>query len=358
MTTNHKYYLDLAFKLAETNLGKTKLNPSVGTIVVKNNTVISSGVTSVNGRPHAEYNALNKVSNLNGSTLYTTLEPCTHFGLTPPCTNIIIKKKIKKVFYGSDDPDVRTFKKAKNMLKKNKIKTKLIRSSNYKNFYRSYLFNKKFKLPFISSKIAISKDYYTISKKSKRITNKNSEIITHLLRSKNDCIFSTSKSINKDNSLLNCRIPGLNQFKPDLFIIDLNLKLKKNLQIYGTINKRKSFIITAKNNKEKINFFKKQGFKIIFLKSLISKNDFKDMFKIVYQMGYSRIFFETGLTFLNSLLSYKLLNNLYIFQSNVILNKNGLNNTTSKYLKKIKLNKKIKINLNNDSLYKKEFNYV
>jgi len=82
------------------------------------------------------------------------------------------------------------------------------------------------------------------------------------------------------------------------------------------------------------------------------------MFKIVYQMGYSRIFFETGLTFLNSLLSYKLLNNLYIFQSNVILNKNGLNNTTSKYLKKIKLNKKIKINLNNDSLYKKEFNYV
>ena len=93
MTTNHKYYLDLAFKLAETNLGKTKLNPSVGTIVVKNNTVISSGVTSVNGRPHAEYNALNKVSNLNGSTLYTTLEPCTHFGLTPPCTNIIIKKK-------------------------------------------------------------------------------------------------------------------------------------------------------------------------------------------------------------------------------------------------------------------------
>ena len=60
MTTNHKYYLDLAFQIAEKNLGKTKLNPSVGTVIVKNNSVISSGVTSINGRPHAEFNALKK----------------------------------------------------------------------------------------------------------------------------------------------------------------------------------------------------------------------------------------------------------------------------------------------------------
>ena len=66
MTTNHKYYLDLAFKIAETNLGKTKLNPSVGTVIVKDNTVISSGVTSYNGRPHAEYNALQSKKNSKG----------------------------------------------------------------------------------------------------------------------------------------------------------------------------------------------------------------------------------------------------------------------------------------------------
>jgi len=93
MTTNHKYYLELAFEIAKTNLGKTKLNPSVGTVIVKNNTVISSGKTSLNGRPHAEYNALKKKNNYKGANLYTTLEPCTHFGLTPPCVNIIEKKK-------------------------------------------------------------------------------------------------------------------------------------------------------------------------------------------------------------------------------------------------------------------------
>ena len=93
MTSNHNFYLNLAFQLAEKNLGKTKLNPSVGSIVVKNGSVISSGVTSINGRPHSEYNALNKVKNCSGASLYTTLEPCAHYGKTPPCVNIIIKKK-------------------------------------------------------------------------------------------------------------------------------------------------------------------------------------------------------------------------------------------------------------------------
>ena len=99
MTINHNYYLDLAFQLAEKNLGQTGLNPSVGCVVVKNNTVISNCVTSKNGRPHSEFNALNKINNSAGSTLYITLEPCSHFGKTPPCVNIIINKKVKKVNY-------------------------------------------------------------------------------------------------------------------------------------------------------------------------------------------------------------------------------------------------------------------
>ena len=98
MTKNHNYYLDLAFHLAERNLGKTKLNPSVGTIVVKNDAIISSAVTSYKGRPHSEFNALNNLKDCAGASLYTTLEPCTHYGETPPCVNIIIKKKNQKSF--------------------------------------------------------------------------------------------------------------------------------------------------------------------------------------------------------------------------------------------------------------------
>jgi diaminohydroxyphosphoribosylaminopyrimidine deaminase/5-amino-6-(5-phosphoribosylamino)uracil reductase len=355
MTRNHKFYLDLAFRQAEKNLGKTKSNPSVGTVVVKNNSVISIGVTSVNGRPHAEYNALKNEKNLFGADLYTTLEPCTHYGLTPPCVNMIIKKKIKNVYYAFDDPDPRSNKKAKKVLKKKKINAKLIKIENFKNFYSSYFFNKKFKLPFISAKIALSNDYYSINKKHKWITNDKSRKITHLLRSRNDCIFSTSKSLNKDNSLLNCRVDGLDNHNPDLFIIDVHLKLKKNLSIINMAKTRKTFLITKKENQKKIGFFKKKGFKFIFIESLNTKDDFKIMFHYINRLGYYRAFFETGLTFLNSLINFKLVNNLFVFQNKKNLKRYGSNNTSSNYLKKIKLYKKKNVNLNDDNFYKIEF---
>ena len=99
MTRNHNYYLELAYQLAEKNLGKTGLNPSVGAVVVKDDFVISSGVTSYRGRPHAEFNALKSKKDFNNSDLYVTMEPCTHYGVTPPCTNLISKKGIKRVFF-------------------------------------------------------------------------------------------------------------------------------------------------------------------------------------------------------------------------------------------------------------------
>ena len=86
MKTNHNLYLKLALNLAKINLGKTNSNPSVGCVVVKNNSVISSGCTSKNGRPHAELNALRLGKNHKNSNLYVTMEPCTHYGKSPPCT--------------------------------------------------------------------------------------------------------------------------------------------------------------------------------------------------------------------------------------------------------------------------------
>ena len=354
MTTNHNYYLNLAFQLAERNLGQTKLNPSVGTVIVKNGIVISSGVTSLNGRPHSEFNALKNLKSCSGATLYTTLEPCTHYGRTPPCVDVILKKKIKKVYYAFEDPDLRTFKKAKKFLKSKGVQTKLIRSKKYSKFYKSYFHNKKFSLPYIAAKIALSKDFFSINKKNKWITNQTSRKIVHLFRNKYDCILSTSKSINKDNSLLNCRIDGLNNNKPDLFIIDLNLKLKKKLLLNNLITKRKTFIVTNRNNKKKIPIYKKLGYKIIFVNRLKNKKDFKLLSNKIYKKGYSRVLIESGLTFLNFLLNFHLINVLYIFKSNNKLSKNGKNNDTTANLKKIST-KLIQINLNGDKLLKKEF---
>ena len=135
--------------------------------------------------------------------------------------------------------------------------------SKYKNFYKSYFLNKTKNFPLIDAKIAISKDFFTINKKSKWITNFRSRQVAHLIRSKYDCIVSTSYSINKDNSLLNCRIKGLNNNKPDLIRKDRNIKIKKNLKLFNLSGQRKTYLITLSDNKKKISFLKKKKIKIV-----------------------------------------------------------------------------------------------
>ncbi len=351
MKINRNFYSKLAFRLAEINLGKTHKNPSVGCIVVKDNSVISSAVTSIGGRPHAEFNALNKKVNFNGSQMYLTLEPCTHYGQTPPCTNLIKKKKIKKVYFSFYDPDERTNKKAKKILKKKIIKINNI-DNDYSDFYRSYIINKKNKFPLIDAKIALSNDFFTINKKSKWITNYRSKKVAHLIRSKYDCVISTSESINKDNSLLNCRIEGLDNDKPDLIIIDRNLQLKNKLSLFDLPKKRKIFIFTTSSNKKKISLLKKKGVRVIKIDSLISKNDFFKLFKKILTISNGRVLIETGLIFLNELFKFKLIDNLYIFKTNEKLGNKGYNNTNIDFIRKIKLNNCIKVNLGDDKLYK------
>ena len=351
MKQNHNFFSNLAFNIAESNVGKTNKNPSVGCVIVKNNSVISSGVTSIKGRPHAEYNALSKNLNFKDAYMYVTLEPCTHHGITPPCTNLIKKKRVKKVYYCFEDPDIRTYKKAKIVLNNRIKKIKKIDDRN-KDFYKSYFFNKKYKLPFIDAKIAISKDFSTISKKNKWITNSRSRKVSHLIRSKYDCIISTSASINKDNSLLNCRIKGLNNFKPDLVIIDRKLRLKKNLALYSLAKKRKTYLLTTSNNSKQTSFLKKRNIKIIKLNSLLTKDDFFNLFRKLFQLGKRRILIESGLIFLNQLLKMNFINNLYIFKSNTKLRSNGFNNSKKNLIKNLKILKQVNVNLNNDKLLK------
>ena len=98
--SKHSFFMELALRQAHKTLGNTKENPAVGCVITKDNCVISAGYTSINGRPHAEQNAINfsKV-NINKSELYVTLEPCSHYGKTPPCVKSIINSNIKKVFF-------------------------------------------------------------------------------------------------------------------------------------------------------------------------------------------------------------------------------------------------------------------
>ena len=209
-----KFYMEIALKLANSRLGLTGSNPSVGCVIVKNDKIISIGQTSYNGRPHAEFNAIkNCIDKLNGSKMYVTLEPCCHHGLTPPCTDIIIKSKISEVIYSVADIDKRVRNKSLKVLKLNNIKVKKgLLQDKINNFYSTYFFNRKNELPYVTGKIAVSKNNLIYSKLNKKITNVHSDKFTHLLRYKNDAIMVSYKTLNKDNSKLNCRIKEFGKY--------------------------------------------------------------------------------------------------------------------------------------------------
>ena len=357
LNSKHLENLNLAFELAKINLGSTSENPSVGCVVERNGSIISSGYTSLNGRPHAEFNALKRKINFKNANIYTTLEPCSHYGKTPPCTNIIKKKGIKRVIYSIDDFDSRSKNKCKKSLAKKKITVnKYFLKKKGLQFYESYYKYKNNRLPIIDAKLGLSKDYYTNNKKTRWITNERSRKLVHLLRTNYNALLSTSKSLNDDNSLLNCRINGLKHKSPDIVIIDRNLIIKKKLNIFKIKGKRKIYLYTSNNNKKKIEWLRRKKVRVILINKMNSKEDFYRVFETFQKLRISRVFVETGLTFTNFLLKNKFINNIYIFKTNKNLRKNGFNNSSNKLLKKIKLKNRLKVFLENDNAYLERLN--
>ncbi len=352
---NHHYFMKLALLQANKNLGNTRENPSVGCIITNDNNVISAGSTSINGRPHAEYNAIKFLNQkFNNKKLYVTLEPCAHFGKTPPCVNLIMKSKFKEVFFSINDLDKRSFNKSSSILRKKGIKVnKGICFKEVNNFYRSYKKAKENILPFVTVKLAVSKDFFMVNKEKKWITNEYSRSRAHIIRSEHDCIMTSAKTLIKDNSRLTCRINGLENTSPTRIILDRKLNSPLNLKIFKYASKIRTIIFHNDYNKRKIKLFKKN--KVETYKVQLDKNnnlDLSAVLKKVKKMGFHRILLEAGPSLSKSFIIQNLADDLRIFISKDKIGKSGIFNIKNFLSKKLKNKKKNteKLNLFGDSL--------
>ena len=331
-----KQNMRFAINLAKNQNGLTGTNPSVGCVVVKNKKIISYGVTNLNGRPHAETVALNRCrGNSSNSLIYVTLEPCSHDGKTPPCTNAIINSKAKKVYYSVEDSDLRSFNNSKKILNSKKISTKSgLLKYETKKLYKNYNYVRKNKMPYVTGKLACSSNFF-ILKNSKLITNDHSRKVSHLLRYQNQGILTSYKTINSDNPKLNCRIQGLDKFSPTRLIIDRDLKIKINSFIVSSSIKYNTIIFHRSNNSTKINNLKYKKVKLIYADlNKYGHIDLKSIFKKIYDLGIHNILVECGSILTNSILKEKLFNEFYLFKSNnKIIGKDRLNvKNINKYL--------------------------
>ena len=351
-TKKDKYFMNIAINLAYSHKGYTGSNPSVGCVVVKNNNIVSYGVTSYFGRPHAEINALSNNNKIKNSTVYLTLEPCVHFGKTAPCTSALIKSQVKKVIYSLEDTDPRTSNKSKKILNQNNIivKSGLLQNKS-KKLYESYNYSKKINFPYLTAKLACSKKLKIFNDKS-HISNIYSNQVAHILRSRNQGILTTYKTINIDNPKLSCRIYGQEKFSPIKIIIDKELKIKK--KSYVISNSDQTIIFHSSKNKSKLNFLKSSNVKTYFIKK--DKDNllnFLDILKKIYKLGITSVLIESGPIFLSHLLKLDIINEFYLFKSDIKISKIkaiNVNNIIKLLEDSYKFTKKVNTYLDKDTL--------
>ena len=346
---HRKYFSELAVSLAKINMYITGENPSVGCVVTNfSNEILSTGCTSARGRPHAEYNALVKLDNKSKKRVFVTLEPCNHFGKTPPCTSIIKKKNVKEVYCASEDHNPIVKNKGFNFLNKNKILVVRKKITNQK-LNNKYTYSVTTKKPYVTAKLALTKNFSTIWKGKKYFTNSDSLKFSHLLRYTNDSILVGKNTFLKDFPKLNCRLPGLFQFTPKIFIINGNLTIKpKHLRLYT----KKTTIFHSCEDTKKISKYKKCFHleKIKTTSGIISPNE---ILSRIYSLGSRRLLVEGGLKTLKLFEKSNLVNKYLLIRSN--LNAPKVLSSAKSLIWSLCANNlsrsKVDINLSNDELF-------
>lgn len=210
----HEFYIKRCLQIAKNGLGTTRPNPMVGAVVVFENQIIGEGFTSPYGGGHAEVNAISSVKNkslLNKSTLYVTLEPCSHFGKTPPCSDLIVEHKIPEVIIGciDDNPEVSGKGIAKLESSGCKVTVGVLEAeckTHHKRFFTFY--NKK--RPYIILKWAETQDGFIapVSRDERKpvwITNAYSRQLVHKWRSEEQAILVGTNTVKEDNPSLTVR---------------------------------------------------------------------------------------------------------------------------------------------------------
>ena len=238
--SNHEIYIKRCLEIAKNGLGSTRPNPMVGSVVVHNNTIIGEGFTSPYGGNHAEVNAIDSVTDkslLKDAILYVTLEPCSHFGKTPPCSDLIIKNKIPNVVIGCIDDNEKVAGKGIEKLKKNGVNVILgvLENDCKMHHKRFFTFHNK-KRPYIILKWAETTDGFIapeVKEETKPIwiTNEFSRQLVHKWRTEEQAILVGTNTVLKDNPILTVRDwKGQN---PIRVVLDRKNKLSKEFNVFN-----------------------------------------------------------------------------------------------------------------------------
>lgn len=290
--SKHEIFMKQAIALAEKGRGRVSPNPLAGSLIVKNGKVLAKGFHSAYGKAHAEVEALKNINQRLKATLYVTLEPCAHYGKTPPCLDLIKEyKNLEHIVIGSKDPNPRVNGKSMRELKKSGFKvTSGILSNEVKKQNESYFHYMATKKPFVTLKAAVTLDgkIATQSGESKWITSASSRNLAQKLRTEHDAIMVGIGTVLADDPLLIPRRVKGDSFRPPVrIIIDPKLKTPLESKIIKTAKACPTIVVCSRlSNISKQQKLEKLSVKVI---TLPEKNQRFSMQKLMDDLGRRNI---------------------------------------------------------------------
>lgn len=288
--------MEKALELAVMGIGKVNPNPLVGAVIVKNGEIIGEGYHECYGDAHAERNAVkNAVESLEGSTIYVTLEPCTHYGKTPPCVDLIIEKKFKRVVIGMLDPNELVSGKSIKKLKEHGIEVEVgVKEEECKKLNEIFIKYITTKIPFVVLKSGMSLDgkIATYSGESKWITSKESREDAQNLRNRLSSIMLGVNTVIADDPELTCRINS--EKKLIRIVLDTNLRIPLDSKLIKNNDKLTIVATTLSSSEEKKQVLRGLGVGVIEVSEKNNRVNLKELVKILGQEGIDSILIEGG----------------------------------------------------------------
>ncbi len=317
-------YLKRALELAKEGAGFVSPNPMVGAVIVKNGKIIGEGRHKFFGGKHAEIDAFENCSeNPEGADLYVNLEPCSHYGKTPPCAEAIINKKIARVIIGTSDPNPLVSGKGISMMTEAGIAVffGFLQQECYdlNKFFFKHIQERK---PYITLKAAQTLDGFIAEKNgnSKWISSEESRRRVHKMRSEYDAVLVGKNTIIADNPSLTVRMcEGRNPYR---IAVDRNLVLSTEYSLFNE-NTDGKFIILASikfcDDKEITEKYKTLGVKIVFVKEGTKGLDLEDALSKLADLGITSVLIEGGSEIFRSFYESRLFDEIVIFQSPILI---------------------------------------
>jgi diaminohydroxyphosphoribosylaminopyrimidine deaminase/5-amino-6-(5-phosphoribosylamino)uracil reductase len=312
-----EHWMKRALRLAEKGRGRTSPNPMVGAVLVKEGKIVSEGYHARAGEPHAEMVALQKAGrNAHGATLYLNLEPCIHYGKTPPCAPAVIESGVKSVVAGMEDPNPLVKGRGIEALKRAGIDVRLgiLEEECWRlnEAFCKYIVKKE---PFVILKIAATLDgkISTRDGESQWISGKASRHFVHRLRDQVDGVVVGIGTVLKDDPLLTARIKGGRD--PYRIVFDTRLRIPENAKVINISPTRTIIATTELGPRDKVEVLEKKGVQVLVFRSKDGRVDVKSCLYRLGELGIMCLLVEGGGKISGTFLDEGLIDKILIFLS-------------------------------------------